>query len=944
MPAPSAIPTPVDVGAQQRAWLSRAALGIAWGAMAAVFLLMSPPGGQEYPGAIPWRDGSWLKAIIDWLSLGGRYATARGVEIKDLALFLATSAALALFSLRAWLSGRLPADRKTAKGAWFASQALLSGWVAISAASAYWSHDAATALGQAALYGMMLAWAVCLGWTLESRHLPRLLGGYVAITTAAAILCIWYYYERLPGHRPGFPLGNPSVLATCVFPALLLCAALILAELSRSRSGARPRLLRVALLALALLPLAWCFFLTGSRGAWMGLLGGLFGVLFLLADRRQRWWIGAVLLLIASLALWRYSASTQDMAMARGATIRFRMYAWTYAASLWWERPITGSGAGAYPRRAGTLSAGDRALDPAAFMGDLVEHAHNELFEVLAEIGLIGGLTFVAGHVALLTAATGLLRLNHSPQRRWILMGLLAAICGLLADAMFGVALRLPGAPVVYFTLVGALWAACRAVSRVALDDAAMEMWRRRMQPRRTLLCVVGALLGLGAGVLSWRNWQGALAEQRAVEALLAGDPARALFESTQAEERLLDPVRKLLSRDRMVRSLLDLARRVQGSASRDNAVERRNAIHLAEQAFGAAVAASQLAPALLWLPGYAAQAAELLETLNRESDSEAARHWWAAALHAWRSQRTQRPYDVQALLALSRYPTPIGDYVGLLREALRGEALAGQTRSRAWDDAFARAATAPGFAETLAALLQSVRPYTSETNTDNLMITHAPEIYRLNAAWNAAHGNFSAAAADAEQAALLYEPLRVRIPNGVSVALAEQATLLLQSSPEAGAKAVQAARQAIAELPPIQADQRELLAQPSRLLLVKASLAVGDEAAAREELRRTGCPPEQLGARLAAHYVELAQLHVRSRTAAGPARRWLESALKIEPSRPQAWAWLIWLDARDTGLPAAEARLRAAEAAGVSAAVLSQIRDSLGKEFPSAPAKAGPE
>lgn len=927
-----------------RSVLSRVALGLAWLTIAAVYLLMSPPNAPEYPGAIPWAKGSILKALIDIFSFDGAVQTARGVEIKDFAFHLATSAALALLAARALLSGRLPADRKTAKGAWFAAQALLAAWVLMSAVSAYWSRDAALSLGQAALYGIMLAWAVSLGWTLESRDLPRLLGGFVALSAIASIFCIWYYHERLPTHRPGFPLGNPSVLASCVFPALLIGGALLLAELSRRRSGASPRWARVALLAAALVPLIWCFQLTGSRGAWMGMLGGVFGVVFLHANRRQRWWVGSSLLLVAAIALWFYSANTQDLAMARGATIRFRMYAWSYAAMLWWQRPITGSGAGAFPRLAGALSARDRALDPAAFMGDLLEHAHNELFEVLTEIGLIGGLTFVAGHVALLSGAAGLLRVNHSPQRRWVLLGLVAAICGMLADAMFGVGLRLPGAPAVYFTLVGALWSACRAVSKITVDEAGFNAWRQRMRTRRSLLAI-GSLMAAGlVGWLALRNWQGALSEQRSVAAMTAGAPEDALKADIDAEETLLDPVRVLLARDRMTRCLLEMARGAAGELSSASAsgqpttqsgFDRRNAISLAEQAFTAAVAASQNSPGLVWLPGSAAKAAELLDALNRDENPLAAQQWWATALQAWRSQRNLRPNDVEALLALTRYPTPIGDYIGLLREALRGEAILGEMRSAAWDEAFARGAAAPGFAEVMNAILQSVGPYTPQTDVDNLMLTHAPEMYRLSAVWKATHGDFGGAASDAEQASGLYAPLRTRMPNAVSVALAEEAAYLLQSAPDAAARAGEVAERAIRDLPPIQPDQRDRLAKPFRLLFAKARLGAGDEATAREELRLTGVAQEQIAPRLAALYVDLAQYFVRNADDATIVRKWLDAAVALEPRMTPAWAWLVWLDARDSGAAAADARLQAAGRAGLSANVVEQIRGSLRKEFP---------
>ena len=154
-----------------------------------------------------------------------------------------------------------------------------------------------------------------------------------------------------------------------------------------------------------------------------GLVVGIAGVLFLRARRRVRWCIAAGLLIVTLAGAWYISAKEQDFTMARGATVRYRIYAWRYAAALWSQRPISGIGAGNYPRLAGIMSVGDRVLDPAAFMAEMVDHAHNELFEVFAEIGLVGGVTFVAGLLATIVAASALLRTNLSPERRWLPVG-----------------------------------------------------------------------------------------------------------------------------------------------------------------------------------------------------------------------------------------------------------------------------------------------------------------------------------------------------------------------------------------------------------------------------------------------------------------------------------------------------------------------------------------
>ena len=65
----------------------------------------------------------------------------------------------------------------------------------MSLASAIWAGDRPMALGQSALYGLAILWAIALAWSLEGRDVPRLLWGYVAIATLGSALCILYYYE-----------------------------------------------------------------------------------------------------------------------------------------------------------------------------------------------------------------------------------------------------------------------------------------------------------------------------------------------------------------------------------------------------------------------------------------------------------------------------------------------------------------------------------------------------------------------------------------------------------------------------------------------------------------------------------------------------------------------------------------------------------------------------
>lgn len=940
-----------DSADRLRSALSTFSLWVAVLLLAGTCLLISPPPGQTYPGAIPWRPWSLLRPLVEALSLWGTVATVRGVEIKDLAMYLAAGLGLIALAIRAAVAARWPSPRRTFKGAWFFGQCFLGAWVALSAVSTIWSGDLWLSAGQAAIYALGLAWAVSLTWTLESRDVPRLLASYVLIASLGAVLCVWYYLERNPYHRPGFPLGNPSVLAACCLPAFLLALCTLVGG-AASRATPRERLPWPVMLATAAaaMALGGCLLLTGSRAALLALAVAGGSIALLVVNARLRWVLLLGGLLLAVAATWPVASSLNDAVMARGATIRFRIYAWRYAAQLWALRAISGHGAGAYPRLSGPLSLDDRMLDPAAFMAENVEHAHNELFEVFAEIGLLGGVTFVGGFVATGAAALALLRANLSLRRRWLLIGLTAGLVGLLADAMFGVGLRLPGVPAVFYTLLGTMWAACRSVSRE--DTVRPEPQPRSQAPQPFILSGAAALAAGGALAAAGLNWSGVLHEHAAESLLRDGRFTEARPHAALAAQRLLDPFRRLVARQRLLECVFNQAREAahrltpappdthsssdkqvadSGEAGRRHAPTlREQAIHLAREAFELALEHDRRAPGFGRFTVIAALSAELLAELHAPVDVARFREWSQQAWRLWRIRYNQRPYEVETILALLQYPAPTVERVGLLRDALR----AGFPGNR-WYAAAREAARDLQFESTLAAFVQSVGPYDPKTDLDTLILSRAPEVYRLQAVQLAERGHFSAAAAAAARAARLYKPMQPRLPELYSVALAEQADYVLLDQPQHADRAVALATQALDNLPPIQLHKREELARPFRLRWARCLLAGGKEQEAQEVLQPMYPDAARIAAAIADLYVDLVQSFARRPVATRPSvTGWIEAALRWQPDHVRAWGWKVWL-AVDSGVEEVTSTLQAATAAGVSESDMARIRRSLCEEFP---------
>lgn len=824
--------------------------------VAATFLLISPPDKAEYPGVIPWSPGSPLKALTDAMSLGDAFATARGVEIKDVAFHFAAAIGLALLAARALISGLVPPQRRTAKGAWFHAQVLLVGWIALSAASALWAPDAAGALGQATIFGFLVAWAISVAWTLEGKDVPRVCWGYVVAAAVASGICVWYFYARNPANRPGFPIGNPSSLAASILPALVIAAAVAVGsagQLARDRTN-RDAWKRLAGAVICWIPLVWCFKLADSRGAYLGAALGVAGLLFLLSrERLRRWIVFGAFVAAAGLVAW-LSTYNQDIAMGRGDTIRFRVYAWQYAAILWGRRPITGNGAGSFPQLSGLFTdySRDRALDPAAFMGEAVEHAHNELFEVFTEIGLVGGLTFVGGFVATLIAASGLLQANHSPERRWLILGLVAGFIALMADALFGVSLRLPGVPAIFATLLGVLWALCRSVSKRRDPDGGSRQWFKRMVLRRYLVAAAAGVLAIIVGVVAFTNARGLRFEYAAFERLKVGDAAAAVEHAERAESLLLDPVRRLIViAESQIPARLALASNAYSEftavrqnqpasspvAAADLEARRAEAIRRCREAFEAAADLERRAPTFGRPAAVQARCAEVLAELYREIDVRESLQWASTAWNAWVDNQFSHRYDPQTLLSLCRYmysvdPFPAGAFTGLLRDTLRAGA-----PPRDWYDWLRRGLAKPGFRETVEAMAAAAGPYTPTSELDALILSGAPEAYRLRAAIRAAEGDYAGALEDTNRALALYQPMRTRFPALPMVALGEQAEYTFRRDPLNPQVAIEIVRKAIDAAPRIQAQKRLAMQQPYWANLARYELARRDEAAADRAL-----------------------------------------------------------------------------------------------------------
>lgn len=912
--------------------------------------LISPVRNLSFPGQIPWRAGSLLRPLTEALSLGHLLETVRGAEIKEVVAYSAATLGLTLLALRFLLRRHDVHFNRDARQSWLHAQLFLMFWVGVSFWSARWSGAPDLAIGQSAIYALQLAWALALGWNLQGHHLSAARWLLTGVPTVAAALCAWYFFERNPNHRPGFPMGNPATLAASILPAFLLGLVQLGLALGEWRTSGLSRgvVKRISLAGLVLLACGMCMALTRSRSTLLGLAVSL-GVLGLVRlPKRGRWVLGLVGVVgLAWTGLWLAQSGSQVLDHARGATIRYRLYTWRYAAELWQTRPTMGLGAGAFPRMAGDLAALDRALDPGAFLGEIISHAHNEMFEIFAEIGLLGGVLWVGGMLATGLCGLRILRAAKSAVEYWSAAALLAAFVGLFVDGMASAGLRLPGLPTVMFSVVGLLWAHARAVTRAEVSDL-FDLIDAQDRPRSWRTPALGAacaLAAVGCGIATWRNTAGLVAETRAQFAMNESSFQRAETESERAGRLLLDPVRKLYAMDLATRAALRQAAaefgRLHSATTQSTSSDADLQGGAMQIAWVAALRASNTSTQLLRIaPGwprsaaYVAQASELQANLARRQGAADAAQWMRQAHAAWQLQRRWLPYDFLTLMRLVQYPGTTDMHLLALRDALRSD----DFEPASWKARLAELDAAQDFEVNLMRLEQAVGPLTAGTDLDTLVVSMAPETHRLVGAWHALHGRYEQAANAAAAAAELYEPMQARFPVMRARALAEQAEYRFSLNPDSPGACIGLALDAIAALPPIQPQQFDELAQPFREALIGYLLAAGRDADAAKALEQILHEEDGMDLRreFATRLVRLAQsLIQRTSGHREAAVRWLDRAQQLDPANLGAWSWLAWVAAESGEPQRVDALLRAALESGLSPDQIQRIRRSLSEFFP---------
>ncbi len=910
--------------------LERCLVAILAVALAATCGLISAGHGVKQ-GYRAWKSDSVLRIIVELLNFNYQYPTIRGVEIKWLVQGLAAAAALSAVTI-AWFnrSRRLEQDSeldipqaeapRPEKRSWLltppaATGLALAGFAGWAILSSSWSPWPEASFHSGLQLFFTVIWAIILSRTLTRTSVHWAVLAIVLVLAATAALGVWYHYERSPEMRLEFPIGNPLFFAACLIPAIMLLPAAVIRRWSQIGHGDERRYgagsnrqssttvkwLWLLLMGAALVLLLWAFKLADPRGPALGLIAGINVAVFLSVRRRWRWAVGLAILVQVVASYGLYQIHVERSGGNRSATARMRLCTWRYAGNLALHEPLAGHGRDTYVLFAQQMSVPDVERDPPAFPSPYLGHAHNEWLEVLAELGAVG--------FALMATALGItfwcvlltLRQPMNNADRWCLLGLTAALAALIVEECFNVALRKPGLPILFYTVIGLVLAFCRDS---LVPKSAMP--RKHGQPLRIVGLLAGIIVAWAIFAWAWRDWQGALAHTQAVEQVekenwnqafelfgLAAserfcveDRLAALHGTTyhayRAANWQMQRTHRMLSRQDPQPGITPQVRvlAVENAAAFADYFKRGQAagLMILERAPGWPEIARLLGESWL-LKGQMERIEQQFGLREQVADYVAQARPWLLAEY----QRDRLNWAVAYRLLQLAGDQPLLERLNVARTPLRAGPVPAEMEVLL--SAYLRE---PPFRTAMDQMLGGARHLLSSPNRAIWSNAYVPETLRLAALVYKLMGRFTEAARLAEEASALLDQIRDRFPLAAFYARQDQYRYLFVADPADPQAAIELCRKLIADWPA--SPNREAQLQPIRDDLGQFLLAAGKEDEVRGLIAR---PPTTTGPAITTHeqllsdlYVQLCQTFSTWPFDHRPAAMtdWLKRALELDP------------------------------------------------------------
>ncbi len=895
--------------------------------LAASCLLTSGPHRSIlHDGAVEWGPDSALRAVVTVLNLDFSQTTAKGIAVKALSLGLGTS--LALFALACSLGLRSHSgdeqstdDITTEEAAGTdtshqaqggkkhipilaAAQLLMVAFLGFSSLSSLWSDTPSIALGASVLLGIQLAWSYALGFGLNRKAGGAAAVGLVAVLTLTAIMAIAYYAERNSTLRASYPLGNPLFLAACLIPGILIGFGLVAGSIESSlkqKNTARLVPGLVALIAVAIMAIA--FYLTQSRGPFIGLVVGLGAMAFFASGGRTKKIVGGMLV-FSLVAATFFFLGTRDTfsATGRSSTIRVRLLAWSYALDLGVEAPLVGGGQGYYALHADALAAGEDVLADPQALNARIAHAHNEWLEIWCDLGSVGLVLIMAALAMTLWAGMKALPLLPTVWLRWVLIALLASLVALIVEESANVGLRLPGLPTVYYAVIGLIW---------AMSASAKTAWILSAEAGRLPrlgVAVVGLAVAGSAAMFSAKDFGAARATAQVPEAIGQLDWDKALNLTRRAQLDYLNPHDRLSASGQLCATYAEIARSFQSEAFRqarqafevDPPDERL--IVLADRNQQQCVAVIQaglnevgqllkISPSA-WNSGVLeSRFYEMLASFDQVGGhNDDVRAKLAAAASALEREINRRPYD--PLLAAS-YVTKL-DGEDILNAQL--DVLARPLRHNPIPEQYLQLLSSLASQEDFDAKFSPIRAQfgatSAEQSAEEWLDPWMPEKLRLSAVILFSRNLPKLARMELQFATQLYDKIWEDAPVGAAACYAELADSSFFADMADPSDAIGAAHRALELAPQSELGRRIVAGVQSRMVTY---FLASDQQENAAKLLRQGSPTvadEIIAAELGARYSRLLHGFLQRDSAGHNDRvsRWLERSLQMNPAYEAAW------------------------------------------------------
>lgn len=417
------------------------------------------PGVPDRLPPVPDFLGSYLTLPVDMLSPS---------DVRPYVIFLGLAGLLVLLAAPkpSLTTTNVQRGLSTQTGFMFelaAGLTLLVAW-----RSAVWNDSLLLSRGWILSYACGAGWAILLARHADGLTVRSILTG-AAIVVIVGGACTLWHRRRIGPQFVEYPVGPVTMLGGlgAVWSAFAL-ACWIGQRRERQRQvwrqridGARQSPARHGLLASVTLVLSIALLVVSERQTgYLALLAAaaymaIMLTLTRLPSRQIRAWFLVAILIAAAIAAWALFAFWYLPGQTAASKFSARWIFWSRmleSLDSWWPR---GVGPDMFVCRMTTALAPWRAEHPRVLPGNVDLDAHNEWLQAFYEMGVVGGLCYLALPLIVLAAVT-----RHYLKRRGRGAGLVCLPCGaaivaVLVGETANINLRYPTFQVWYWTLLG---------------------------------------------------------------------------------------------------------------------------------------------------------------------------------------------------------------------------------------------------------------------------------------------------------------------------------------------------------------------------------------------------------------------------------------------------------------------------------------------------------